>query len=478
MALVALAGTSQTSQIPYNCGLAERCKDRCGSASAGLQVLKIKQFPASHAYFSGLLVLLIVAAAVVNRGAPESSARVTTDTILEGAAAEISALDRAPRTGAPPATPSSAPASVPGASSRIERVGPGDNLSVVFKRHRIPARELQRILDSGPLAERLTRLLPGEELTFVQDADGALLRFAYAPSSYERLEFQRVDDRYVAREIIDETDVVRVHRETVIERSLFDAGQRIGLDDRVTLQLANIFRWDIDFVLDIRAGDRFHVVYEERQHNGDPVQFGPILAAEFVNQGRRHRAVRYVRSTGDAEYYSPEGDAMRGRFLRAPVDFTRISSHFNLQRRHPLFKRTMPHRGIDYAAPVGTPVLAAGDGTVEVAGRTRANGNYIVLRHGGKFSTKYLHLSRFARKARRGQTVRQGDIIGFVGATGYATGPHLHYEFLVDGAHRNPNTVRLPKDSPIPAPERQRFSETTAPLLALLDRDEASIASL
>ena len=448
--------------------------------------MKIKQFPASHAYFSGLLALLIVAAAVVNRGAPEGSARgsarVTTDTILEGVAAEISALDRAPRRppqiDTPPATPSSTPAKVPGASTRIERVGPGDNLSVVFKRHRIPARELQRILDSGPLAERLKRLLPGEKLTFVQDADGALLRFAHAPSSYERLEFERVDDRYVAREIIEETDVVRVYRETVIERSLFDAGQRIGLDDRVTLQLANIFRWDIDFVLDIRAGDRFHVVYEERRHNGDPVRFGPILAAEFVNRGHRHRAVRYLRGTGDAEYYSPEGEAMRGRFLRAPVDFTRISSHFNLRRRHPLFKRTMPHRGIDYAAPVGTPVLAAGDGTVEVAGRTRANGNYIVLRHGERFSTKYLHLSRFARKARRGQAVRQGDVIGFVGATGYATGPHLHYEFLVDGAHRNPNTVKLPKDSPIPAGERQRFTATTAPLLALLDSDEASIASL
>lgn len=447
----------------------------------GSSALNIRQFPASHAFVSGLLTLVIVAAAVVNRGAPEGgerSERVTTDTILDGVAAEMSVPDRV----SPPpdlADTTSPPASAPpGGSRESARIGPGDNLSVVFQRRGIPARELQRILDSGPLAARLGRMHPGDELTFVEGADGELLRFAYARNSFERLEFDRVDDRFVAREIVEETDLVPVHREAVIEQSLFDAGQRIGLDDRVTLALTNIFRWDIDFVLDIRAGDSFHVVFEERRHNGDPVEFRHILAAEFVNQGHRHRAVRYVDSAGRADYYSPEGEAMRKRFLRAPVEFTRISSHFNLKRRHPLFKRTMPHRGIDYAAPVGTPVLAAGNGTVEVAGRNRANGNYIVLEHGGGFSTKYLHLSRFAGKPRRGKSVAQGDVIGYVGATGYATGPHLHYEFLVDGVHRNPRTVKMPKASPIPAAERQRFGESTAPLLALLDRDESRIASL
>ena len=440
--------------------------------------MNVRQFPASHALLTGILALVIVAAAAVNRGAPEESGRVTTDTILDGVAAEMSALDPVPETPTPDATTAASSSVHRDGSIQSERVRSGDNLSAVFQRRRIPARELHRILDSGPLASRLARMHPGDELTFVEDPEGELLRFAYAPSSFERLEFERVGDRFVGREVVEETDLVPVHRTAVIERSLFDAGQRIGLDDRVTLALTNIFRWDIDFVLDIRAGDSFHVVFEERRHNGDPVEFRHILAAEFVNQGHRHRAVRYVDTHGRADFYSPEGEAMRKRFLRAPVEFTRISSHFNLKRRHPLFKRTMPHRGIDYAAPVGTPVLAAGDGTVEVAGRNRANGNYIVLEHGGGFSTKYLHLSRFAGTPRRGKAVAQGDVIGYVGATGYATGPHLHYEFLVEGVHRNPRTVKMPKASPIPAPERQRFGESTAPLLALLDRDEPRIASL
>ena len=440
--------------------------------------MNLRHFPASHAILTGILALVLVAVAAVNRGAPEGSGRVTTDTILDGVAAEMPPLDRVPPASALETATAPSSSTRSGGSSQSERVRSGDNLSVVFQRRRIPARELQRILDSGPLAARLERMHPGDELTFVEDSEGDLLRFAYARNSFERLEFERVDDRFVAREIVEETDLVTVHREAVIERSLFDAGQRIGLDDRVTLALTNIFRWDIDFVLDIRAGDSFHVVFEERRHNGDPVEFRHILAAEFVTRGDRHRAVRYVDSAGRAEFYSPEGEAMRKRFLRAPVEFTRISSHFNLNRRHPLFKRSMPHRGIDYAAPVGTPVLAAGNGTVQVAGRNRANGNYVFLEHGDGFSTKYLHLSRFAGKPRRGKAVSQGDVIGYVGATGYATGPHLHYEFLVDGVHRNPRTVKMPKASPIPAEERKRFGESTAPLLALLDRDESRIASL
>ena len=437
--------------------------------------MKIRQFPASHAYLSGLLTLVVVVAAVVNRGAPESSERVTTDGILDGVAAEISVLNRAA-----PAEPevSPTPADDNRSSSHVERVGPGDNLSIVFQRRQLPARELQRILDCGPLAQRLRRLHPGDRLIFVRDPDGVLQRFAYAPSSFERLEFERVGDAFIGREVVEETDTVRVHRQAVIEHSLFDAGQRIGLDDSLTLRLAQIFQWDIDFVLDIRAGDGFHVVYEERRHNGEPVDRGRILAAEFVNQGTRYRAVRYVDSHGLDGFYSPDGGSLHKRFLRAPVAFTRISSNFNLKRRHPLFKRTMPHRGIDYAAPVGTPVLAAGDGVINVAGRTRPNGNYVVLQHGEEFSTKYLHLSRFPHSIRRGRAVTQGDVIGYVGATGYATGPHLHYEFLVNGAHRNPRTVKMPKAKPIPAAERERFGRRTAHLLALLNRDEPRIAAL
>ena len=422
-------------------------------------------------------MLLLVAFALVNRGAPERSERLSTDAILEGVAEDLSTLDQnaLATLGTTPPSSSATLESPP----EVEHVRSGDNLSVIFERRRIPARELQHILDSGPLASRLARLRPGDALTFVQDTDGTLLRFAYAPSSYERLEFERAGDGYVARETVAPTKVVRVLREATIERSLFETGQRIGLDDRVMLSLATIFQWDIDFVLDIRDGDRFQVVFEERRHNGVAVELGEVLAAEFVNRGDRYRAVRYVDPNGRAAFYNPRGEAMRKRFLRAPFAFSpRVSSHFSLKRRHPLSGRTLPHRGIDYAAPVGTPVLATGDGTITVAGRNRANGNYIVLRHGDRFSTKYLHLSRLARATRRGQAVSQGDVIGYVGATGYATGPHLHYEFLVNGVHRNPRTVQLPKAPPIPTGQRQRFGERTAPLLALLDRDASHIAAL
>ena len=235
------------------------------------------------------------------------------------------------------------------------------------------------------------------------------------------------------------------------------------------MRLEKIFQWDIDFLLDIRAGDEFSILFEELYLDDQLIDTGRILAAQFVNQGELHRAVLYTDSTGIDRFYSPDGESMRKDFLRAPLEFTRISSNFNLKRHHPLFKTSMPHRGIDYAAPVGTPVLAAGDGTVRIASRTHANGNYVVLRHGETFETKYLHLSRIARGIRGGTRVEQGKVIGYVGATGYATGPHLHYEFLVNGVHQNPRTVELPKAKPIPASERSRFEQSTAIILAQLD---------
>lgn len=355
-------------------------------------------------------------------------------------------------------------------SVHVERVKPGDNLAVIFKRLDLPPRELLRLLDSGPLAKRLTQIYPGHELTFVTDSADDLLQISYSPGPLERMEFERTGNTFKGREVFREPKAVSTYRHAMIEHSLFIASQRAGLNDGITMRLAQIFQWDIDFVLDIRKGDTFHVLYQELYVENEFIGFGEILAAEFVNQGKRHRVVRYVDSSGLSDYYNPLGENMRKEFLRAPLAFTRISSNFNLKRKHPLFKRSMPHRGIDYAAPVGTPVLAAGNGKLIAAQRNKANGNYIVIQHGEQFQTKYLHLSRFARNLSKESKVTQGQVIGYVGATGYATGPHLHYEFVVNGVHRNPRTIDLPKAMPIPAAERERFDQHTRPMFVLLDQ--------
>ena len=348
-------------------------------------------------------------------------------------------------------------------------ISPGENLSTIFEKQDLPPGELQRILASGPLAERLHRVYPGHKLTFVTDEDGDLLRFVYSSGPLEQLIFQRSGETYSARKEVKEPTRKVAFRHATIAHSLFVAAQRAGLEDDLIMHLEKIFQWDIDFLLDIWKGDEFSILFEELYLGSQLIGTGKILAAQFVNRGDTHRAVLYSDNNGIEEFYSPDGESMRKDFLRAPLEFTRISSNFNLKRNHPLFNISMPHRGIDYAAPVGTPVRAAGDGTVRIAGRTRPNGNYVVLRHGETFETKYLHLSRIARGIRQGTRVAQGKVIGYVGATGYATGPHLHYEFLVNGVHQNPRTVELPKAKPIPASERNRFDRSTALILAQFD---------
>ncbi|HMH88578.1 MAG TPA: peptidoglycan DD-metalloendopeptidase family protein, partial [Steroidobacteraceae bacterium] len=253
-----------------------------------------------------------------------------------------------------------------------------------------------------------------------------------------------------------------------IDSSLFQAAGAAEISDAIALKLANVFAWDIDFVLDIREGDRFTAVYEQIYQDGKYLRDGEVLAAEFVNNGKVYRAVRFVSDSGNAGYYTPTGLAMRKAFLRAPVDFTRVSSAFNPRRQHPILNLIRGHMGTDYAAPTGTPVHAAGDGRVSFAGRRGGYGNAVVLTHGSTVSTLYGHLSRFARNVRVGTHVQQGDVIGYVGMTGLATGPHLHYEYLTNGVHRNPQTVQLPGAEPLRAEALQRFRDLAAPLIAAL----------
>lgn len=358
-------------------------------------------------------------------------------------------------------------------------VSSGDNLANLFRRRGIPPGDLHELVHSQPFGARLKSIYPGHQLTITTDSDNRLTELSYSPGPLETLEFTRVGDGFAGVEVIAEPERVTQYRHGIIDHSLFVASQRAGLADSVTMRIAEIFQWDIDFVLDIRAGDAFHVLLEELFLGDQFVGYGDILAAEFVNQGDVYRAVLFHDSKGQSNYYDPAGRSMRKAFLRAPVEFTRISSNFNLRRKHPLWNRAMPHRGIDYAAPTGTPVRASGDGRITEAGRTRPNGNYIVIRHGEQFVTKYLHLSRFARNMRANTTVRQGQTIGYVGSTGWATGPHLHYEFLVHGVHKNPRTVKLPDADPVPRAELERFDRTAEPLFALLDsRKQTQLAYL
>ncbi len=358
-------------------------------------------------------------------------------------------------------------------------VKPGDNLASIFQRQGLSSKDLYRVTNSQPLGSRLTDLYPGDKLTFVIGDSNELVKLTCSSGPLEKLEFTRFGDRFEGAEIITEPERRLTHKHAVIDHNLFLSSQRVGLPDAVTIELANIFRWDIDFVLDIRKGDAFHILLEERHLDGAFVSFGEILAAEFINQGKPHKAVLYTRPNGEQDYFDPNGKAMQKSFLQVPVDFTRISSHFNLRRKHPLWKHSKPHRGIDYAAPRGTPVRAAGTGVVVEATKTEPNGNYITLRHNDAILTKYLHLSKFARGIRSGTKVKQGDVIGHVGATGWATGPHLHYEFLVNGVHQNPRTATT-SDVPPPVPDAEaaEFHNQATLLFAELDKFKNNQASI
>ncbi len=356
------------------------------------------------------------------------------------------------------------------------KVQPGDNLALIFKRNGLSARDVHLVSTSKPLGSRLKSIFPGHELTFFVDEEMRLMRLDYSSGPLDTLAFERNGESFDAEQITAEPERVLAYKHGTIDHSLFVASQRAGLSDALTMRLAQIFQWDIDFVLDIRPGDAFYVVYEELYHEDEFIGHGNILAAEFVNQDEPYQAIQYAKEGADPSYYAPNGESMRKAFLRAPVEFSRISSNFNLRRVHPLWKTSRPHRGIDYAAPRGTPILAAGDGKVKIASRTQANGNYVVIQHGEQFVTKYLHLKNFGRGIKSGQRVKQGQVIGYVGSTGWATGPHLHYEFLVNGVHQNPRTVSLPNAAPIPKGELPFFHAHTQQYLALLDNYKSQVS--
>jgi len=346
-------------------------------------------------------------------------------------------------------------------------VGRNDTLDAIFRRMALDTADLAAIRHLPGIRQSLDFLKPGDAIKLTH-SDGEIKELTRKVSETRTLKVVREDAGFAAKMIDNPVETRTRTAAATIDSSLFQAAEAADISDVVALKLANVFAWDIDFVLDIREGDRFTAVYEQIYQDGKYLRDGEVLAAEFVNNGKVYRAVRFVADTGSAGYYTPDGLPMRKAFLRAPVEFTRVSSVFNPHRKHPILNLIRGHMGTDYAAPTGTPVHAAGDARVSFAGRRGGYGNALVLAHSSSVSTLYGHMSRFARNIRVGTHVEQGQVIGYVGMTGLATGPHLHYEYLVNGAHKNPQTVHLAGAEPLHAAVLENFRLVTAPLLAQL----------
>ncbi len=358
----------------------------------------------------------------------------------------------------------------PASFIREERFQRGDTLSTLLGRLGVNGEDAQKLLRAQ--AGTLRSLRTGMTVNAEVSAEGALLTLNYAPGKDALALIERDGEGFKSSESRLALQPQTVLKSGTIRSSLFAAADAAGLPDGVAIQLAEIFAGDIDFHRDLRKGDRFSVAYEVMYHEGRVARSGRLLAAEFVNAGKTYRAVWYSggdgKDPGKVGYYTPDGKNLRKAFLRSPLEFSRVSSGFGM-RMHPIMQQWRAHKGIDYAAPVGTRVRSVGDGVIEFAGRQGGYGNMVVIRHAGQYSTAYAHLSRIAPGLHRGTRVAQGDALGFVGQTGWATGPHLHYEFRIAGEPRNPLAVAMPAALPVAAPEMPAFRRHAAPLAAQLD---------
>jgi murein DD-endopeptidase MepM/ murein hydrolase activator NlpD len=374
-----------------------------------------------------------------------------------------------PATMSPPRVPLGKPSSHDGERWLEYTVAPGDTLSKIFTDMRVKPALLYRIIDSDRRAEQLSSIRPGQQVRLQLGADGEFLQMVFEKDAATSLRVKAIGEGFETRILSKDVEVRTAQATGTIANSLFADAQSAGLSETKTMELAGLFGWDIDFALELRSGDRFSVVYQEEYLDGEKYREGPILAAEFVNRGKTYRAVRYEDAQGRADYYTPEGASLRKAFLRTPIRFARVSAGFNPGRMHPILKRRRAHKGVDYAAPTGTPIRAAGDGNISFRGSQRGYGKTLILEHHNGISTLYAHMSRHQYGLKEGSRVRQGQIIGYVGMSGLATGPHLHYEFRVNGEHRNPLTVKLPKARPIDPKLRGDFLASIRPLLAQLD---------
>ena len=347
-------------------------------------------------------------------------------------------------------------------------IQPGDNLSLIFLRLKLPKSILNKIIALDKTKRTLPRLRPGQIIKFGL-RDKSIVSVVIEINALSSLWFEKIDGELTSRKESIEPTIRLATASSVITQSLFTDGQQAGLSDATIMQLTEIFAWDIDFALDLRPGDSFSVIYEKVYKSSEFLRAGKILAAEFVNKGKVLRAAIYPISSNDPVFYAPNGQAMKKAFLRAPVKFSRISSRFNLKRRHPILNKIRTHNVVDHTLALGTPERATSEGKVKSIGWNGGYGKTIVLAHGHRYSTLYAHLGRYNRKLKVGSYVSQGRIIGYVGKTGLATGPHLHYEFRVNGKHKNPLTAEFPPAEPIADKKYADFKKQTGPLFKHLD---------
>lgn len=352
-----------------------------------------------------------------------------------------------------------------------ERILPGDTLQTIFQRLGVNDREaLTQLNGLSEMRNVLRQLRAGRSLVAMVSTDGRLVSLNLPISrSADRFIVQRTGDGFsVSGGDLAQTETLVEMRSGTITHSLFGATDAAGVPDSIASRFAEIFGTQIDFTRDLRSGDRFSVVYETVYDNGIPVRAGRILAAEFLNQGKAHRVVLHREADGNEAYYTPDGRGLNQAFLRYPLEFTRISSNFG-RRMHPIHRSWRSHNGTDFAAPKGTPVMASSDGKVQFVGHQNGYGKTVVIQHRDGYSTLYAHLNGFAQGLKSGQRVRQGETIAYVGMTGWATGPHLHYEIRVNNVPRDPLKIALPPVKPLQGKELQAFRSSAEPLLARLD---------
>ena len=345
----------------------------------------------------------------------------------------------------------------------------GDTLTHILNRNNVNGNDIGALIMADSQSRTPFYLYPGHNIKLRVDASRRLNELEYKLSEAETLHVKREGNTFKIYKESREFETRLAYISGIIESSLYEAGHEAGLADALIMRLVDIFGWDIDFVLDLRQGDSFSVIHEENYWLGQKVGDGRILAAEFVNKKKAYRAIAHRGKNGFTSYYTPTGLSMHKEFLRTPVKFSRISSRFSTGRYHPILKRWRRHTGVDYAAPTGTPVRATAAGRILLLGRKGGYGKTVIIKHGGNYGTLYAHLSRYDRTVRAGSYVEQGQIIGYVGSTGLATGPHLHYEFQVNGVHRNPLTFRFPRAKSIQPDYLEDFLPTASSWSGILD---------
>lgn len=346
------------------------------------------------------------------------------------------------------------------------KVRPGDTLASVFRRVKIDLSQMHAMIAAHPRNKVLTHVHAGDRVQLLYDDKHDVHELVYRPNLTTQLTIRRAVEGFESNLTSVQLDQRQAYTHAVIKNSLFASGKRQQIEGHLLKELVEIFQWDIDFAKDIRSGDSFSILFDESYLDGQKVSTGHIAAAEFTNQGHTYRAIRFVDPKGHVDFYTPKGVSMKKQFTRTPVKFTRISSTFSLGRWHPILHRLRKHKGVDYAAPSGTPIKATANGHIAFKGRKGGYGNVIVIEHGRQYSTLYGHMRAFAAGLHPGSPVRQGQLIGYVGMSGLATGPHLHYEFLVNGVHRDPLSTKLPQGNPVPYAYRHQFKAHVNRLLA------------